>query len=148
MHFKASGTAFLCFAGDDSVFQGIFKAESGETYSLAGTPGKLPSKSFHECCFDTIPTFYTIEIAMSKEGELASKYYSFEHVMRTGGDNCRLSLDDSLEFNTDRLLAGSKAEDFISKYFPDRFLNKSCYVCVGEMMIDHVFPEENKLEDL
>jgi len=60
-----------------------------------------------------------------------------KHVMRLGGDNCTLNVDNVLEFRTDQLLAGKTADEYIEKYFPKSLMNKDCYVCIGDMTVDY-----------
>ncbi|ESO11398.1 hypothetical protein HELRODRAFT_183182 [Helobdella robusta] len=139
-HIKDEGTAFLCFLESNSSFQGALTCKSGDVYSLAGSKSHvLPNHNFHECCFDGTPQFYSIEIALTDDfGKMSSEPVRIENVMRIGGDNCSLHLEDVFEFNTDKLIVGKQASEYVTKYFPKKFANKECYVCIGEMSVNFV----------
>lgn len=136
MHpFKLSGVAFLCFLEDDSKFQGILAAtDNGLKYGIAGKIGELPSANFNECCFDGLPTFYDVTVA-DNSGFMMEEELVVKHVMRIGGDNCSL-ICDQLQFDTKELLVGQQAESYIAKYFPERFRNQNCYICIGDMTVN------------
>ena len=132
------GTAFLCFTADDSRFYGILSTSSHSVYTLKGKTTPPPKCHFHECCFDKTPQFYELCINDSTGIEMDGEK-TIRHVMRTGGDNCSLTCDETschLEFSTDQLLSEKKAEDYIAKYFWPQLLNLDCYVCIGPMSIN------------
>ena len=138
MHLKVNGKAFLCFQANGEVFQGVIKdTVSNDSYCMIGKKSDLPDKKFNECCFEHEPVFYKVEIAKSGETESVLESTTIENVMRLEGDNCRLVLDGQLDFLTEKLLVDQFAEKFIEKYFPSRFLNKGCYICVGDVDIDY-----------
>lgn len=126
---KLSGVAFLCFTEDDSRFQGVVvPSNSGTQLGVAGRLGGPPTNNFDECCFDGQQTFYDITLADDDEGVV------IRHVMRIGGDNCTLQCGQLL-FETQELLVGRSAEEYIAKNFPERFQSINCYVCIGEMTV-------------
>lgn len=131
-----SGTAFLCFTSDNARFCGFLAASHGSsTLQIIGKECSAPCSNVHECCFDTVPTFYELIVKDTTEMEL-SQDLIINPVMRLGGDNCSLIYDDKLEFSTDLLLDGQKAEEYIEKYFPHNLLNSNCYICIGQMTIN------------
>jgi len=129
------GVAFLCFTADDAKVYGILAVDGRSVLRLTGKTSSCPSTSYHECCFDTAPTFYefvvTDDTGMELNRELAVK-----PIMRLGGDNCSLVCDDRFHFTTDQLIAGQKADEYIAKYFSRHLVNQDCYVCIGPMSID------------
>ena len=133
---KVSGIAQLCFLEDGSWFQGHLITEGRDQYGLMGKPGDTPDKQFHECCFHDIPEFYSLTVIdhnltleMDIENEICLR-----HVMKNGGDNCSLTSEE-VDFYTDELFVGKKAEEFIANYFKKSLLGKNCFVCVGKMEI-------------
>ncbi|CAH1790825.1 unnamed protein product [Owenia fusiformis] len=57
-----------------------------------------------------------------------------KNILQTGGENYNL-ISDEIEFYTDRLITGLRAEECIQKLFSEKFLNRNCHICVGEMKI-------------
>ena len=130
------GVAFLCFTADDTQVFGILSSKDHSIYTVKGKTNDVPDCHFHECCFDTIPRFY--ELCIQDSSGFTTEDIAIKHVMRTGGDNCSLTCDTTksrLEFVTDQLLTGPKAEDYILRFFWPELLNKECYVCIGPMAV-------------
>ena len=147
MHVKLDGTAFVCFQSDGEVFQGIIKKlDSNDVYSMIGKKSELPKKNFNECCFEHDPMFYEVELGKSEPENNISNAIKIKDVMRLGGDNCSLLLEEHFEFTTEKLLTDQKADEFIKKYLPARFLGKGCYICIGDVSIDYIY-EENEPTD-
>ena len=127
---KPHNLAILCFSSDVNSFQGRLIKDDGSQYGLMGKKTKPPTKPYHQCCFEDEPLFYRvtfIDYARSRE-------YVLKHVMKTNGDNCSLTCDD-IEFHTDLLHVGKKAETMIRSYFSEKLQDKDCFVCTGQMVI-------------
>lgn len=134
LHIK--GIAFLCFTADDAKVCGLIAVDGGSALRLTGRTSSCPSTSYHECCFDTAPTFYEFVVEDDMGMEI-NRELVIKPIMRLGGDNCSLVYDDRFHFSTDQLIVGQRAEEYISKYFSLHLLNQDCYVCIGPMSIDY-----------
>ncbi len=122
--------AILCFASDGNTFQGRPIQQNGRQFGLMGKKTDPPKTPYHQCCFEEEPAFYAITVIdYAKNTE-----HILKHVMKTNGDNCTLTCQ-GLEFHTDELYVGNKAESMIRMYFSDKLQNRDCYVCTGGMEI-------------
>ncbi|XP_038075839.1 uncharacterized protein LOC119743492 [Patiria miniata] len=138
-----SGVAMLCFDSSGNTFQGRLVTPMGKQYGLMGKScGPPPDGHFHQCCFDEDPIFFKITVIDFRKKSEAS----LEYAMKTNGDNCSLTSDE-LEFSTDELLSGDKAEDKIVQFFSQGLLGKDCLVCVGQWKMRVTFPCPEKDSD-
>ncbi|KAL9984433.1 hypothetical protein ACROYT_G006722 [Oculina patagonica] len=127
---ELEGLAYLCFFDDGSWFQGTLLTKNKKQYGVMGETCDPPEEGFAECCFEDEPLFYKITIIDLKVNE----EMVFKHVMKTGGDNCTLTSSE-MDFETEELLVGSKAESHVSKYCRSELKGKECIVCSGHMII-------------
>ena len=119
-----TGQACLCFTNDNQSFQGYMTFADKKQIALTGIADH--SHVIHnECCYDGKPISYSVDIIEYESGE----YHHFNEIIREGGDNCSL-VSKNINFHTEQLLAGPKAEDCREKFF--QYMRKSdCYVCYG-----------------
>ena len=127
---KPDNLTILCFSSDVNSFQGHIIQHDGTQYGLMGKKTKPPTKPYHQCCFEEEPLFYRVTVI----DYTRSREYVLKHVMKTNGDNCSLTCDD-IEFHTDQLHVGKKAETMIQSYFSEKLQGKDCFVCTGQMVI-------------
>ena len=127
---EITGNACLCFAEDHSSFQGYMIITDKKQYSLTGavdTSHVIPNA----CCYDDKPICYTVDAINCETKE----QQQFSRIIRQGGDNCSL-ISDNLNFHTEQLLIGFKAEECIKKFFTNRSTtDNECYVCLGELTL-------------
>lgn len=129
------GIAFLCFTADDAQVYGRLVVSATSVFILRGKVCNSPSSHFHECCFESAPKFYELAVKDDSGMEFQQELI-IKPLMRLGGDNCSLVCDNRLEFSTDQLLAGQKADEYIAKYLSPQLMGLDCYVCIGPMSID------------
>ena len=126
-----SGIAALCFLADDLGFQGNLVTEDQKHFGLVGKATESCCHEYHTCCFEKPPVFYDITLTAPGSGDWSDVV--LRGVMRTGGDNCSLSSQE-VTFDTDELLVNQSAEAHIKKYFSTKWLGRSCYVCIGQLL--------------
>lgn len=124
------GLTFLCFFDDSSWFQGILLTKDKKQYGILGEVCNPPEEGFAECCFEDVPVFYQITVIdyETKDEKV------FNHVMKTGGDNCILT-SNVLNFETEELLVGSKADKHVMKYCRPELRGKEAIVCSGHLVM-------------
>eukprot|EP00730_Choanoeca_flexa_P018418 TRINITY_DN8952_c0_g2_i1.p1 TRINITY_DN8952_c0_g2~~TRINITY_DN8952_c0_g2_i1.p1 ORF type:complete len:219 (+),score=29.16 TRINITY_DN8952_c0_g2_i1:82-738(+) len=130
--------AVIAFADEEAWFQGRIIRQQDQL-GLLGVQCEAPSggctADFHHCCFDhqnDPPFFFKVTLydyANNTEAALP------DVVAKTNGDNAKLD-SRLLKFDTDRVLVGENANEYIAKFFPK--LQKHCdpIVCVGEIELD------------
>ncbi|KXJ28744.1 uncharacterized protein LOC110253618 [Exaiptasia diaphana] len=127
---KVDGKAHLCFFDEGSWFQGRLITAEKKQFGLFGEECEPPVNQYHQCCFDEEPMFYKVTFINFETKEDKT----FDHVMKTNGDNCTLT-SDTLIFHTDEMLTGHKAEEYIAKFCSQELNGKEGIVCIGEMEI-------------
>ncbi|KAM7439900.1 hypothetical protein ABFA07_010764 [Porites harrisoni] len=135
---NVEGFAYLCFFDDGSWFQGILLTEDKKQYGVTGETCDPPEEGFAECCFEDEPLFYKITVIDHE----ANDDKVFKHVMKTGGDNCTLTSSE-LDFETEELLVGAKAERHVMKYCQQELRGRESVVCSGRMSL-HQSDETNE----
>ncbi|ESP02329.1 hypothetical protein LOTGIDRAFT_172209 [Lottia gigantea] len=131
---ETKGVAYLCFNDEGTRFYGsLINPESKNQYGLCGkcVDKATGNTDIHECCIGDHTKVMTITVIDYNQN---NNEHLFVDVMKTGGDNCSL-VSTNLSFITDELLVDAKAEEVISKYFPETLKNQNCYVCVGDMTL-------------
>lgn len=134
---ELEGLAYLSFFDDGFWFQGTLLTKDKKQYGVMGETCGPPEEGFAECCFEDEPLFYTITIIDHE----VNKDMVFKHVMKTGGDNCTL-VSNEIDFETEELLVGSKAESHVNKYCRSELKGKECIVCSGHMTV-HISDESD-----
>ncbi|KAK6181138.1 hypothetical protein SNE40_009064 [Patella caerulea] len=131
---SAEGVAYLCFYENSSRFYGTMITLTREQYGLIGqcVDRATGITDVHECCLDESAEVMNITVI---DYSNFNNEFLIPDVMKTGGDNCSL-ISPKINFVTDELLVGKKAEDCIKKFFPPKFQGRDCLVCIGDMKID------------
>jgi len=113
---------------------GTLVCQDGRVARCVGKNINLPT--IHECCFNA--KFWQLQVEM-REIE------TWGPLLRTGGDNICLSLNDqdtlveskkdqilkSFEFKTSKVMIDDEAKQFISRYYPDLSFSSDMVACLG-----------------
>jgi hypothetical protein len=133
------GLAHLCFLPNGRFTGRVVGGESqysivaGADYCLGAHED---AADHHSCCYDESCKFRDLTV-IDYDG--FGEFTLIPRVLQSGGDNCSLT-SQNIQFVTDQLITGAKAEEYIDKFFAPELKGKDCYVCVGNMKISYPEP--------
>eukprot|EP00128_Syssomonas_multiformis_P004021 Colp12_sorted_trinity150504_noHs@25736 len=127
------GFAHLCFV-EEGWFQGhLIEPLTQRQYGIVGEVTEPPPGTVREACFGSEPpTYYNITIFDFKNNKEAV----FKYAEKTNGDNAKLWHSANLDFYTQRLLSGPKADEYAEKHFKKLAGRPELLICIGEMEVD------------
>ncbi|CAL1527588.1 unnamed protein product [Lymnaea stagnalis] len=139
-----TGLAYICCLDSTDDFIGRLITSDGNQYSIQGNLHQCSGQDHddhnmdddhHTCCYDDTTKSVNLSITRLDE-ESESDHFTIPRVMKSGRDN--FSLTSSLvDFSTDQILVGEKADSFIDNYLSQELVGKDCIVCIGEMTLKH-----------
>lgn len=130
-----AGLAYICCLDNSDELVGRLITLEGHQYRIDGRQAASEcGEDVHTCCYDLSTKILDLTLTNLLD---PLEVIALAHVIKAGGDNCSLH-SDAIEFSTDELLVGGKAESFVENYLSPHLVGTDCLICIGQMSVQTI----------